>query len=110
VRPVPRSYLFPYTTLFRSEIALRVDGDHGDAVDQRLLDQADSKAGLAAARHPDDHAVGGQIVGAQHHEVVRQLSILQALSQIEIAELLEIGQLVSQVFTHSPSLSRSTSG
>src|SRR5690606_11848546 len=46
-----------------AQVALGVDGQDGDAVDGRLLDQAHAEAGLAAAGHAHDDGVGGEVAG-----------------------------------------------
>jgi hypothetical protein len=40
---------------------LRVEDEHGDPAEQRLLDQDDPEPGLARARHADDDAVRGEV-------------------------------------------------
>src|SRR5438093_5050224 len=51
LRRPPRSTLFPYTTLFRSVVPLRVLGEQVEPAEAQRVD-----LGLAAA---DDHHVGG---------------------------------------------------
>ena len=50
------------------EVALRVDEEHGDAVEQRLLDEREAEARLAAARHPDADRVGDEVLRVVEEE------------------------------------------
>ena len=43
------------------EVALGVEDQGGDAVEERLLDEIDAEAGLTRSGHADDHAVGGEV-------------------------------------------------
>ena len=51
------------------QVALGVDRDHRDVVDQRLLEQAQGQPGLAAAGHADDDGVGGEVLRVVQDEV-----------------------------------------
>ena len=44
-----------------AEVALRIEGKHGHAGRERLLEEDEPEAGLARAGHPDDHSVGRQV-------------------------------------------------
>ena len=74
------------------QIALGVDGDHRDVVDQRLLQQAERQAGLAAAGHADDDGVGGQVLGVIQDQFLSELSgvHVECLAQVKNAELFVI--------------------
>ena len=74
------------------QIALGVDGDHRDVVDQRLLEQAERQAGLAAAGHADDDGVGGQVLGVVQDQFLSELSgvHVECLAQVKNAELFVI--------------------
>src|SRR2546430_13131409 len=59
IRRPPRSTLFPYTTLFRSQVTIEDEGGNGDAqagdgADQRLGDAAGECARVAHAARLDD--------------------------------------------------------
>src|SRR2546430_16466058 len=59
IRRPPRSTLFPYTTLFRSQVTIEDEGGNGDAqagdgADQRLGDAARECARVAHAARLDD--------------------------------------------------------
>ena len=75
------------------QIALRVDEEHGDAVEQRLLDEREAEAGLAAARHPDAHGMGDEILGVVEEEPGLGLLGPEVVRtpEVEDAELLEVG-------------------
>ena len=75
------------------EIALRVDGQHGDAVDGRFLDQRDPESRLAAPGHADDDGVRQEIAGVIEEEIVeaRARAEVELLAEIEESELLVIG-------------------
>ena len=76
-----------------AEVALRIDRDHRHAVDRGLFDQVDAEAGLAAAGHAGDHAVGdevGRVV--EKRRVAAGLGVgIELAAEVEEAELLEIG-------------------
>ena len=74
-----------------AEVALGIDHDGGDAVDRRLLEQADAEPGLAAARHADADGVRDEV-----SRVVQQPAFSAPLrgqvvraAEIERAELFE---------------------
>src|SRR6185436_637445 len=74
------------------EIALRIDGEHGHAVDRRLLDEPDPEPRLAAARHADAHGVGDEILRVVEHEIgpPRARGEVLLSSEIEDAQLLVV--------------------
>lgn len=61
-------------------------------VDRRLLDESDAEARLAAARHADDHGVGGEVFRVVEHELVGDGigRFVIAFAEIENAELFEV--------------------
>ncbi len=79
------------------EVAFRVDDQHREAVNRRLLNDPDAQAGLAAAGHPENHGVGdeiGRVVEQRHVGRFAGLAI-DAASQIEEPELLVIHRQTS---------------
>ncbi len=73
------------------EIALRIDRDDGNAVDQRFFEQRDAESRLAAARHADDDAVRDEVAGVVEDRLGGQLfgrEIVLA-PQVEAPERLE---------------------
>jgi hypothetical protein len=79
----------------------RPEEDRRDAIDRRFLDQPDPQAGLAAARHPDDHAVRRQIarvvqdrLGGDSYRIIglrcARTIVGNAPPQVEHAQLFEI--------------------
>src|SRR5258707_5183437 len=58
IRRPPRSTLFPYTTLFRSQLVQQFDRETGEVVDeiQRVLDLMGNAGGeLAPGRRSEEH-------------------------------------------------------
>ena len=74
------------------EVALRVDEEHGDAVEQGLLDEGEAEARLAAPRHPDAHRVGDEILRVVEQEARSGFlgGEIVGSPEIEDAELLEV--------------------
>jgi hypothetical protein len=70
-----------------SEIALRVNGNHRDAIDRAFFDQVNAEAGFAAAGHADDHAMRDEIGGV----VKKRGRRIELSAQVKQAELLEVG-------------------
>ena len=75
-----------------AQIALGVDGDYGHFVDQRFFQQTEPEAGLAAARHADDHGVRREILGVIQDVVVLPFAggEVVALAEVEGAQFLEV--------------------
>ena len=73
-----------------AEVALRIDGEDGDAVDRSLFEQRDREPRLAAARHADDHAVRGQIFCVVDQRRFGSFARFQVVlsTDVEAAELL----------------------
>jgi hypothetical protein len=73
------------------QVALRVDGDHGDPVHGRLLHDPQRQPRLAAPRHPDDDPVGREVPGVVQQEVLGALAggRITDPAEIEGSELLE---------------------
>ncbi len=76
-----------------AEVALRIDRDHGDAVDRRFFDQADAKTGLAAAGHAGDHGVRDEV-----RRIVKKRCLtagpgfrVDLPAEVEQAKLFEVG-------------------
>ena len=44
------------------QVALGVDGQDRNVVDERLFEQADTKTGFSAAGHSDDDGMGGEVL------------------------------------------------
>src|SRR5262249_44480795 len=65
----------------------------GDAVEQRLLDERQAQAGLAAAGHADAHRVGDEILRVIEDETRARLLGAEVIrsAEVEDAELLEVG-------------------
>ncbi len=61
-----------------AHVALRVEDQGRDPLRERLLEQHDPEAGLAGARHPDDHGVCGQVV-----RVEDELAAVEELAELE---------------------------
>ena len=55
-----------------AHVALRVEDQRRHACEQRLLQQHDPEARLAGARHADDDAVGGQVLGFDGKRLARR--------------------------------------
>ena len=70
------------------QIALRIDHQGRDAVDRRLFQQSDTKAGFAAACHADAHGVGHQI----GRIVEQEPAVIFSFAKVEDAELFIVGQ------------------
>ncbi len=75
-----------------AQVALGVDGNDRDVVDQRLLEQADAQSGLAAAGHADDDRVCRQVLGVIQDQFVGALAGREVLdpAEIEGAKLFEV--------------------
>ena len=56
-------------------IALRIDDQRGDTLQETFLEQHDAEAGLARPGHADDDAVGREVRGVVHDQVVGALVI-----------------------------------
>lgn len=54
------------------QVSLGVDGYHGNLVYQGFLDERDGEPRLAAAGHPDDHPVGGEVPGVVEEQFARR--------------------------------------
>src|SRR3712207_8469498 len=74
IRRPPRSTLFPYTTLFRSDCALRVRRRRDAAVD-RL---AQAVAAHVAGGYDDDDAATRQLIDELHERVDRKSTRLNS--------------------------------
>ena len=74
------------------QVALGVDGQGGDAVDGRLLEETDAEAGLAAAGHAHAEAVGGEVLGVVEQQLGEGLLRLRvpATAQVEDTQLLVV--------------------
>ena len=74
------------------EVALRVNDDDRNGVDGSLLDDRNTKPGLAASRHADAQGVRHEILGVVEHELLgRLLGVrVEPAPQVEDAELLEV--------------------
>src|SRR5262249_53930016 len=74
------------------EIALRVDGDGGDAVDRGLLEERDPEPGLAAAGHADADRVGREVARLEEVGLFGRGALrgVVATAEVEEAELLEV--------------------
>ena len=74
------------------EVALRVDDERGDAVEQRLLEEPEAEPGLAAPGHADAHRVGDEVLGVVEEgrgaRLLRREIVRPA--EVEDAELLEV--------------------
>jgi hypothetical protein len=57
------------------EVALRVDDECGHSGRQQLFDEDHAETGLAGSGHPDDAAVGGEVVGVDAHLGARALVV-----------------------------------
>ena len=88
------------------QVALGVDRDHRDVVDQRLLEQAQGQPGLAAAGHADDDGVGGEVLRVVQDEVRLQSTRIgvERLAQVEHSEVLVRAHAASFGKTASPAL------
>ncbi len=73
------------------QVALGVDEDAGDVIDDRLFENADGQAGLARAGHADDDAVRRQVAGIVHDELVRPH---RPRGQVVFAAEIEAGRLL----------------
>ena len=81
------------------EVPLRIDGDHGHAVDCGLLDQRKAQPGLAAARHADADGVRHEVTRVVEDgcfELFLGVEVVLA-TEVEDAELLEVlhGRIVT---------------
>jgi hypothetical protein len=75
-----------------AEVALGIDGDHGQAVDGSLLDQRDAQARLAAARHADADGVRHQVLRVVQNGLIAGLfrpNVVLA-AEVEDTQLLEV--------------------
>ncbi len=74
------------------QVAFRIDGDGGDAVEGGLFEQRDAEPRLAAARHADADGVRGQVLRVVEQVLVTDAGFLQVVdaSEIEGPELLVI--------------------
>src|SRR4030095_5511145 len=74
-----------------AEVALGIDHQAGDAVERRLLEEAQAEAGLSAARHAHAYRMGHEILGVVEEEPIAGLlgSEVVGASEIEDAELFE---------------------
>src|SRR3712207_7699687 len=64
IRRPPRSTLFPYTTLFRSEGELVLDLDPAEAVLQMALEVQPSSGAAAVVADGDEEAAAAQVLGS----------------------------------------------
>ena len=74
------------------DIPLRIDGDHGHAVDCGLLDQGKAQPGLAAPRHAHADAVRHEVTRVVEDgcfELFLGVEVVVA-TEVEDAELLEV--------------------
>src|SRR5258706_9009670 len=89
IRRPPRSTLFPYTTLFRSDMKVRAEEVHGaeDAADNLVEGRAASTAANTSARsHPRTPTTPSSTVDARSEE---HTSELQSLTNLVCRLLLE---------------------
>src|SRR3712207_7128410 len=75
IRRPPRSTLFPYTTLFRSDLAGR---PQRDLADHRLLGRPDAQTDVAAAVGPQALAGAGERDGRRRARSEEHTSELQS--------------------------------
>ena len=75
------------------EVALGIDDQRGDAVDRRLLDEADEQPCLAAAGHADADGMRGKPLGIHEHGFARGRPPvgIDLLTEVEDTEPLDGG-------------------
>ena len=73
-----------------AEIALGIDRNGRHAVEGGLFEQRDAQARLARTRHADTHAVGRQVLGVVHEQLVGDVVRVhvEGLAQVEGTQLL----------------------
>ena len=73
-------------------VPFRINGNHRDAVERRLLKHADAEPGLARAGHADDHGVGREVLGVVENEIVSLFAagLIDAPAEEQRPQLLEI--------------------
>src|SRR5205823_12380472 len=84
LRPPPTSTLFPYTTLFRSPLALVLERDREGLVQERELTQPGGDRGVVEARLGEDLRVGLEPDGrACALRLANDLQLLRGFAPLE---------------------------
>ncbi len=76
-----------------AQVTFRVDGDDRDAVQRRLLNEAQTEARLARARHAHDERVAREVLGVVQNRRVRTLAVggTDLAAEVKNAEAFERG-------------------
>src|SRR5687767_15630826 len=96
IRRPPRSTLFPYTTLFRSEARGRHPQGHGRGAEIRLH----RNAGLPADHHRSEEPLARERAVAVPWRSEEHTSELQSLAYLVCRLLLEKKKKITQLKTH----------